>query len=258
MKKFTKFFIGLFNFSLIRNNTLEALQSRQTQSERRADIEFTLAFGGKFGDRLFELLSKSRSQFKQDLFVISEVDFKSNGYFVEFGATDGITFSNTYLLEKEFGFNGILAEPNPNMWKNIAKVRDVFIETECVWSKSGEIIDFVDSGGKSTISRFLHADMHAGKRRSNNIFKIKTISLTDMLEKYGAPNLIDYLSIDTEGSEFEILQAHDFNKFKFKIITVEHNYSNQRQKIYDLLTSYGYKRKYEFISGVDDWYILDN
>ena len=77
-----------------------------------------------------------------------------------------------------------------------------------------------------------------------------------MLEKHDAPSLIDYLSIDTEGSEYEILRAHDFEKFKFKIITVEHNYSNRRNNIFELLTANGYTRKHTKLSYFDDWYVL--
>jgi hypothetical protein len=79
--------------------------------------------------------------------------------------------------------------------------------------------------------------------------------LNDLLRKYNSPKHIDYLSIDTEGSEFEILKALDFNEFSFGVITVEHNFTDSRDNLYDLLSSNGYKRVFEEISGVDDWYI---
>ena len=78
----------------------------------------------------------------------------------------------------------------------------------------------------------------------------------DLLRKYDAPYRIDYLSIDTEGSEYEILKAFDFNAYRISIITCEHNFTDDRQKIYDLLTSQGYKRRYQDLSSVDDWYVL--
>jgi hypothetical protein len=75
------------------------------------------------------------------------------------------------------------------------------------------------------------------------------------LDKYDSPREIDYLSIDTEGSEYEILKEFNFNKYIFRVITVEHNYMPVRQRLNDLLIGAGYIRKFEAISGVDDWYV---
>jgi len=93
-------------------------------------------------------------------------------------------------------------------------------------------------------------------RKNGRKYEVKTISLNDLLKKYSAPNLIDYLSIDTEGSEFEILNAFDFDTYSIKIITCEHNYSDNREKIFKLLTSKGYERKYVEVSDFEDWYVL--
>jgi hypothetical protein len=76
-----------------------------------------------------------------------------------------------------------------------------------------------------------------------------------MLKKYNAPKQIDYLSIDTEGSEFEILNSFNFDLYDIKIITCEHNYTPMRKKIYSLLTKNGYDRKYSEYSQFDDWYV---
>ena len=64
-----------------------------------------------------------------------------------------------------------------------------------------------------------------------------------MLDKYNAPKKIDYLSIDTEGSEFDILKNFDFNKYEIKVITCEHNFTNSKEKIISFLTSIGYVQK---------------
>ena len=61
----------------------------------------------------------SKSQLKQDLFVLSQLEFKKNGFFVEFGATDGLDLSNTFILEKRFDWNGILVEPGLSWHKTI-------------------------------------------------------------------------------------------------------------------------------------------
>jgi hypothetical protein len=67
--------------------------------------------------------------------------------------------------------------------------------------------------------------------------------------------VIDYLSIDTEGSEYEILANFDFSKHRFRVITCEHNYTQERDKIHTLLTEKGYLRKFEDVSQFDDWYV---
>ena len=76
-----------------------------------------------------------------------------------------------------------------------------------------------------------------------------------MLKKHNAPKKIDYLSIDTEGSEYEILNSFNLSEYDIKIITCEHNYSSDREKIYKLLIKNGFERKFSDFSEFDDWYI---
>lgn len=208
-------------------------------------------------------LHATKSQLKQDLFVLSQLELKCGGFFVELGATNGIDNSNTWLMEKQFGWNGIVAEPSKHWHIDLIKNRRCAIETKCVWSKSGETLIFneVSSVGASygpelsTIDQFSQMDQHAHTRQYGQKYSVETISLFDLLKKYHAPTQIDYLSIDTEGSEFEILRHFDYNKYDIKIITCEHNYTPMREKIYDLLISKGYVRKFEAISQWDDWYV---
>ena len=65
---------------------------------------------------------RSRAQILQDLWVLFQSREKHGGYFVEFGACDGLSLSNTFLLEKEYGWTGILAEPAPDMWEGNEKI----------------------------------------------------------------------------------------------------------------------------------------
>ena len=208
-------------------------------------------------DILCKFAGESKSQLKQDLFVLSELGFKRNGYFVEFGATNGVDLSNTYLLEKKFGWLGIVAEPLKSKYAELIRNRSCHIEDKCVWKNSGELLKFLEANDQdlSTIFEYQDKDLHRESRKNGQISDVETISLNDLLKKYNAPRLIDYLSIDTEGSEFEILSNFNFEKYEFRVITVEHNYTNQREAIYNLLTSFGYKRKFEKLSEFDDWYI---
>ena len=248
MKKIIKNIFAFFNIAIRSKSKLEKkLANSVPISKWEHDIKFTIQIGSHLGPDFLKLMKLSKSQYRQDLFALKELKIKKNGFFVEFGATDGVSGSNTFLLEKEFGYKGILAEPNPKQRKNIEKKRNAIIVEECVWAKSGENLKLTDNGDLSTV------DLHKNNKFS---FTVKTISLTDMLKKHNAPSLIDYLSIDTEGSEFDILSSHDFSKYNFSVITVEHNHTDQREKIYNLLSKNGYQRKYEELSMQDDWYIL--
>ena len=170
-------------------------------------------------DILCKFAGESKSQLKQDLFVLSELGFKRNGYFVEFGATNGVDLSNRYLLEKKFGWLGIVAEPLKSKYVELIRNRSCHIEDKCVWKSSGESIKFLEANDQylSTIIEYRDKDLHHESRKNGQISYVETISLTDLLEKYNAPRLIDYLSIDTEGSEFEILSNFNFEKYDFDL-----------------------------------------
>lgn len=202
-------------------------------------------------------LDFSSSQIMQDLLVLFIFREKGKGYFVEFGATDGVYLSNTYLLEKRYGWQGILSEPAKIWHQALFQQRSCHIEKDCVWSKTGDKLLFNETENPeiSTLEHFTENDSLAASRTKGKKYEVPTISLLDLLKKYNAPSFIDYISLDTEGSELEILAAFDFKQFSFGVITVEHNFSDNRQNIYDLLTREGYVRILEPLSMYDDWYV---
>jgi FkbM family methyltransferase len=246
--------LGHFGFRLIRSSTLEQLTANVLSQE---DIALLIALPTHQLPQLMKYRSRSKAQFRQDLFVLSQLDFKRDGYFVEFGATDGIHGSNTYLLEKEFGWNGIGAEPAKCWHSALRNNRSCHVETRCVWVDSKSVLEFWEDSlpAFSTIVSYAAGDFQGNYRHKHTSYGVNTISLNDLLATYGAPRDIDYLSIDTEGSEYEILNSFDFSKHRFSVITCEHNYAPSREKIYSLLTRNGYVRKFEQLSKVDDWYI---
>jgi FkbM family methyltransferase len=208
---------------------------------------------------LLRFSGASTSQNAQDIFVLSTLGFKREGFFIEFGAADGITFSNTYLLEKRFGWSGIVAEPAKSWHRALEKNRNCIVDHRCVWAASGESIRFIDTSEPllSTIESFSKSDGRES-RSSGEVYTVDTISLLDLLSDHGAPSTVDYLSIDTEGSELEILRNFDFSRYAIRVITVEHNYTSARQEIFHLLSKVGYERRYEGVSGADDWYVLSS
>ena len=199
--------------------------------------------------------SRSRSQLGQDLWVLEKLNWKQGGFFVEFGATDGVLLSNTWLLEKSFQWEGICAEPNPMFFEKLQKNRNCHLSPACVHRISGEKMQFVLADVYGGLVAHARDDEHLATRTAyqanGEVMQVETISLMDLLDQYNAPRNIDYLSIDTEGSEFTILEGIDWARYQFRCITVEHNFAAQRQQIFSLLMANGYELHE---AQWDDWY----
>ena len=245
--------LNRFGIVALRAHTHEALLSKARLARQ---FEILRQFREGVEPSVFvSLLERSNSQLDQELAALAASGMKRGGFFVEFGATDGVTLSNTYFLESEWGWNGILAEPGLEWQTQLLKNRRAKISTDAVWSVTGEKLSFVESGELSTLSDFRNSDHH---QRSGRKYQVTTISLNDLLAQHEAPQHIDFLSIDTEGSELEILESFDFGLHTFGFICVEHNFTDSREKIANLLTSKGYERVLGDVSEWDDWYILVN
>jgi FkbM family methyltransferase len=199
----------------------------------------------------------SKSQLKQDVVALVVNAFKRDGFFVEFGAANGVHLSNTYLLEKKFGWNGILAEPAKIWHPEILASRNARLDKRCVWKSSDCTLEFIEAPDAelSTVTRFMALDMHREQRALGKTYRVESVSLNDLLSDHSAPAIIDYLSMDTEGSELEILKGFDFNKHRFNFITCEHNFSRTRSELVSLLSDNGYVRVLNEFSRWDDWFV---
>jgi FkbM family methyltransferase len=207
------------------------------------------------------------SQIGQDKWIIAATDGKKNGYFVEFGACDGVYLSNTFVLESSYEWNGILAEPAKIYHEKLKNNRNCNIDFSCIYSESDKEIEFLETPDPVlSIIKGMNPYDYFHSHRENPLlhypndaktYTVKTLTLEDLLKKYNAPKYIDYLSIDTEGSEFEILKNFDFSKYYIKYITVEHNFTLTRELIYDLLFKNGFVKS-EINANHDDWYVNIN
>jgi FkbM family methyltransferase len=255
IKNFIIFFLKKFNLRL---TTFSYFKSLQLNSSSSFDFNFIKAVKSS-KEKLFKTLKYmplSKSQLRQDLFVLNQLNYKKKGFFIEFGAADGVNCSNTFLLEKTFKWKGILSEPAKIHHPKLFVHRKCKIEKKIIWKDSESELLFNQTFDSlaSTIDKFSFLDINKLSRvQSSKKYKIKTISLNDLLKKYDAPKIIDYLSIDTEGSEYEILNAFNFKKYKFRVITCE-VFSNKK-KIHNLLTKNGYSQVFSHISAFDNWYI---
>jgi hypothetical protein len=208
------------------------------------------------------------SQRLQDLWVLYETKCKEGGTFLDFGAGNGRDASNSYILHRKFGWDGMLIEPNSDYHDNIKHHISPgvhFLTGVAVAATEANDVEFFVCNDPS-ISTMVHAidsDDHGKTRRDlkGEVRKIITIPLKtvifDMFVNIGFDKLT-YLSIDTEGTEPEILGAYFSSPTMFPmLITVEHNYNHtSRTYLHDLLTRHGYERKFTEYSGHDDWYRL--
>lgn len=189
---------------------------------------------------------QSYSQIKQDLMVLEKYKNKRNGFFVDIGASDGISLSNTYLLEKEFDWKGICVEPIPSKYELLLKNRpNSKCSSKATYHTSGLNVKFNIANGCdlfSGIDETLTCEKHKEWiDKDKTVIDIETVTLTNLLDLNNAPLFIEYLSLDTEGSEYEILKVFDFSKYTFGYIDVEHNFEEPtRSNIRKLLEENGY------------------
>lgn len=205
-----------------------------------------------------------KSQLYQDVFANFVVEDKFDKIFFEFGATNGIDLSNSYTLEKLLGWKGALSEPSPQWHSELKKNRpNTNIITDCIWSESNKDLDFFvsDAGALSSLNDFKESDKFSmpgnttARLKNGRIVSVKTISLNDVIEKEFKFKTPSYISVDTEGSEFEILKALDFKKFRPAVFTVEHNFTELQLKIDELMKKNSYIRVFREATAFDAWYI---
>jgi len=256
LKSLEQFMRKQIKHKLIRKSRLKELLAQEEQLNRfKSDMEFLQALPSAMAGKALAFLADSPAQLRQDLFVLSELGFKRDGFFVEFGAADGKNLSNSWLLENRFGWKGLVSEPARCWHQKLAQNRKCHIDHRCIWSTTGLSLEFKEAAEISTVSGYGEDDAHHDARSRAPKYSVQTISLEGLMDECGAPKDPDYLSIDTEGSEFEILSHFNFQRYPFKVITCEHNFTPMREKLYQLLTSVGYVRKLEQVSQFDDWYI---
>ena len=209
---------------------------------------------------VFENLGKSVSQLQQDLVaqflssvMIKKVSPQTTAYFVEIGANDGKYLSNTFTLENTFGWNGLLSEVNSSLTHTLFLNRPKSkIDVRAVDEISG-VKKVFNQSKNSEYSALEGVSVQAAQFIDSISEVVETVNLTDLLEEFKSPKCIDFLSIDTEGNEFDILKGLNFNLFKFNYIAVE--VSRNQEEITEILGSNGYVRILEEVSLWDQWWV---
>ena len=188
---------------------------------------------------------------KMEKKLIKYLDF-NGGYFIEIGANNGITQSNTYYFEKVKKWRGILIEPSPNNYilckKNRSKANKFYCNACVSFDFKEEFVKIAYSDLVSTpinlesdISNpFLQAQQGLTSFKEDEIPIYGAIpkTMNEILTDSSSPRNIDFFSLDVEGAEIEVLKGIDYNKYKFRYILVE---SSTPKIIEDFLAKHNYR-----------------
>ncbi|KAL7459547.1 hypothetical protein ACHAWC_011342 [Mediolabrus comicus] len=150
------------------------------------------------------------------------VEGVERGIFLEMGALDGITFSNTLMFEQCLGWNGLLIEANPKSFTKLRENRPCAITV-------GEAACKVDDGptlrlaGNEGVASIVKDDA------KDNVVEVPCRPLSQMLEENGIDR-INFFSLDVEGAELAVLQTLDWEKVKIDVLMVEADFVYNAQK----------------------------
>jgi FkbM family methyltransferase len=204
-----------------------------------------------------QIRANAKSQIGQDMWVAFSSGFKERGTFMEIGAADGINLSNTYMLEQCLDWTGVCIEPARVWHTKFRMARSCLLETRCCSSTDSSEINFFESQQPllSTAIKYRLVDTHAHERSKGFEYSVQSVSLNTLFQKYFPAGHVNYLSIDTEGSEEEILSTFDFSMYSFDFASIEIGFDDgKRQRIQSLLVSNGYRKVWDEISEFDDFY----
>jgi FkbM family methyltransferase len=159
----------------------------------------------------------------QDMYAYLYFKGKRDGFFIDIGAYDGITISNTYALER-IGWTGICVEPVPEIYRALVKNRNCTCVNAAIYKDDAEQAFIQTKRGRSGITENMSTEsLKAAEAEGilSNV-RIKPISF-DHLMRNSDTDYVDFLSIDVEGSELGVLESIDFDKYKFGLIAIEAN-----------------------------------
>ena len=197
----------------------------------------------------------SNSQSGQDFWVIEYFQQKQNGFYMEIGAGNGLWISNTLVLEKHFGWTGILVEPTGNYTELVKNRPESICVNAVIASKHKEVTlcEIFDRGQaeisddaknnsllstvEDTTDPVDESKLSSHWGEFKKATKRSAVPLVEILREHNAPNVIDYFSLDVEGFEYEILKEFPFDEYSFTCLGIE----RPKQELHELLTARGYE-----------------
>jgi FkbM family methyltransferase len=191
------------------------------------------------------------SQYKQDEYLETSI-FKGlkNGFFMDIGAHDGVSINNTLYFEKNNNWTGVNVEPLDDVYNKLVVNRPTNINIKCAVSNNDGYAEFICnkgytemlSGLKNTFDprhhrRLQYENVHFNS--TSEIVKVDTKRIETICDEYNIKN-INYLSIDVEGAEFEVIKSINFDKVFIDVIGFENNYDDSSVPIIKYLEDRNY------------------
>ena len=191
---------------------------------------------------------RSFNETKNDLWILECVfPGKKEGYFLEAGASSGLWASSCYRLEKEMNWSGLCVEPSDVFFEQLVVLRPNSIcENVCLSNIAGTV-NFIQGEGRPEDPYFsgIKENLEQFKADSSHILQTgkfvqkPAITLENLLDKHGAPDIIDYAAFDIEGSELKVLENFPFERYQFSALSLECDRS-MWNSITALLSNNGY------------------
>jgi hypothetical protein len=223
-------------------STLSAIRNHHQEGWKSIDVFY--------GNEAHLRLGKSdRSQCDQDKLVVALLRNLSGGYFVDLAANDATDLSNTFQLEQQHHWNGICVEPNPRYWRKLT-YRRCHLAAAVVGKTRMEQVQFkLHDGSRRAPSGGIEGlgfDNDPNKPKTKDpAVSLYTVPVQEILERYRAPPVMEYLSLDIEGAEYFVMKDFPFTTYRFKIMTIE----RPSQELVNLL----YSNQYVYLAANNEY-----
>lgn len=175
----------------------------------------------------------------QDQWVLETLGFKTNGFFVDLGSGDGITYNNTYALETQYAWNGICVENTQDHFQNLQLNRSCDLHNITVNKADG--LCYIDEDGKIV---------------ETGTTLVDCISFDTLMSQNGFGGTIDYLSVNVGNSQRQVIESIDFSIHDITLISIQNNiyrsnFIGSDDDIFLYMKEQGYERKRFNVQPID-------
>jgi|SRR5437667_2832966 len=164
------------------------------------------------------------SQTGEDAILAHLLFDHDSGFYVDVGAFHPIKYSNTYYFYQR-GWIGINIEPTPGQIELFKRVRPRDINLACAVGRARgriRLTTFNDPAVNTADNRMIDRQIHSGQFHPTGEIVAEAYPLADILETYMPPGReLTFLSVDVEGMELDVLESHDWDRFRPRLIAVE-------------------------------------